>query len=1036
MKNLKVCVFCLISILLININRIYAQTLQSNPKHPPLGWTTNNPFRTDVFIENFGQFNKWVKHNLPILYAVNNSDKIFFTKQGVIFKLIKLDSLSEEEREHQEHNNKDRDKDKDKDKEENIFYVAMNWEGCNPNAEIKVNEASEGYYTFGEKGYENMKAKGFKKLLYKDIYPNIDVEYTIPDKGGIKYKVILHPGANPSLIKMLYTGAIEEIKKDKDGSIIIETPAGAITDHPPKTYYENSKQVINSSFEINNNTISFQLQTSNSQLPTIIIDPWTTTPTSMTINNTALDIDYDKYDNVFFSGGTEPFKLSKYSNTGAFLWTFTYPNDWANISGYYFYSKFCVLTTSGTTFIGEGFASTNPGSRIMKIGNNGLLNYTSPYFGQNNEIWEMFYNNCSKQIIAFGGGTIYNDNIKVIADTNLSNSTSNCFNGVLTPYNDIASVKMDDNGDFYALITSTLDMTTEGLLQKSLYTTNYSPPCAFSVQTNIQLQEGGTGLQGVSGSVISVRANCLALNSNYVFTYDGMTLMAWNKTNGSSLGSIIVNNSYSQGYYRTHEGIDVDDCNTVYVSGTNKVHVFTFTGNSFTTLTPITTNILGEVRDIKLNRTNGKLYVCGAGFVTEAIAPIPCLITPIVLTVTNDSCLGNACVTATGGVAPYSYQWSNGSTDSCITGVSTGVYTITVTDNSCSLNSQTDTVLINSSIQAAVTPSNPVICLGDTVTLVASSPNFGITYHWNNGINTNSIIVSPTITTTYTVIVSNSSCSNTVSVIVTVNSSNLTVNASICQSQSYQVGIHNYTLTGTYKDTLTNYLGCDSIITTNLTVIPIQQTTLNPVICQGETYYLDNHPYTTTGTYIDSLTTALGCDSILTINLITVTPPIINLGEDTTLCQGQTIILNATYQHASYLWQDNNTNPTYIVSHNGIYWVKVSIDSNCFTSDTIKISFQDCSIPDIYIPNSFTPNGDGLNDIFKIKTIAEFSKFNLYIYDRWGELLFESADKNYGWDGTYKGKPVPIGVYVYLLDVTIKDTIIEKMLSGSVTVIR
>ena len=75
----------MVSILLININRVFAQTVQPYPKHIPSGWTTNNPFNTNVFVENKGQFNDWVKTTLPILYAVNNADKIFFTKQGVIW---------------------------------------------------------------------------------------------------------------------------------------------------------------------------------------------------------------------------------------------------------------------------------------------------------------------------------------------------------------------------------------------------------------------------------------------------------------------------------------------------------------------------------------------------------------------------------------------------------------------------------------------------------------------------------------------------------------------------------------------------------------------------------------------------------------------------------------------------------------------------------------------------------------------------------------------------------------------------------------
>ena len=96
-------IFCFISILSIN-SSLTAQSKHVAPKPAASGWTTNNPFHTDVFVENKGQFNNWVEHELPILYAVNNSDKIFFTKQGVIFRLQKIDTISEEEREQQEQN--------------------------------------------------------------------------------------------------------------------------------------------------------------------------------------------------------------------------------------------------------------------------------------------------------------------------------------------------------------------------------------------------------------------------------------------------------------------------------------------------------------------------------------------------------------------------------------------------------------------------------------------------------------------------------------------------------------------------------------------------------------------------------------------------------------------------------------------------------------------------------------------------------------------------------------------------------------------
>ena len=1482
----------MVSILLININRVFAQTVQPIPKQTSSGWTTNNPFHTDVFVENKGQFNDWAKSTLPILYAVNNADKIFFTKQGVIFRVQKQDSLSEEERENQEHNTKE----KDQEEEEKMFFVSMNWEGCNPNVELIVSDVSEGYYTFAEKGYENVKAKGYKKLLYKDLYHNIDVEYTIPAKGGIKYKIVLHPGANPSLLKMNYSGDVEELKTNYEGNTIIESLAGAIIDHAPLSYYEESKQALKSSFKISNNTVSFKLHTSSPSQQTIIIDPWTTTSTSLDTNNIALDIDYDIYGNVFVSGGSYPFKLSKYSNTGAHLWTFTNPSNWGFPQEY---SKFCVLPNSGTTFIAEGSLFTGTSNRIMKIDYNGVLNYTSQGFGQNNEIWHMFYNNCSRQLIGFGGGTNSTHNIKLIADTNLSSGTSKCFNGLSCSRNDIASSIMDNNGDFYALMTSNVCTTVEGHLQKSLYSTSYSPPLAFDVQSYCTFNELQS-LHGISGSIKTVRANALALNNNYVFTYDGKTLKVWDKTIGSLLDSIIVDNTYATGNLRVHEGIDVDGCNTIYVGGSSKVHVYTFTGNSFTTLSPITANITGNVHDVKLNRSSGKLYVCGNGFVTEAIPPIACFISQIqtILTVTTDSCVGSACVKATGGIPPYHYQWSNGSTDSCITNLFTGVYTVTLTDNSCAYTYHIDTVTINSLINLAIAPFNPVICKGDSITLVALSTNTDIAYHWNTGSNENAIRVAPSANTSYNITVNNSTCSANTSVVVNVNpikqttinpvicqgtsfhvgthyynstgiyvdtlstslgcdsiittklivnptkqttlnpvicqgkifhvgihsysatgiykdtlttylgcdsivTTNLTVNSSIniaqyspicqgeiypvgthvyttagtyldsltsiitgcdsivttilsiypvyhinvnkticqgkiyhvgihnyttsgtyidtlttyylscdsiitsnltvnpvkdiiinpvicqgeivtigthtyniagtyidtlstslgcdsiittnltvnptkqttlnpvicqgeavtigthsytiagvyndtlstslgcdsiitinltvnptkqttlnpvicqgeifnvgvhfyntsgtyidslttflgcdsiittnltvkpiynitdnkticegevvsvgtnnynntgtyidtlstslgcdsiittyltvnpvkvstinpiicqgefyqigvhayntagtykdtlstslgcdsivttnliiipqyniilnrfiCQGQMYQVGIHNYTTTGIYKDTLTTLnSGCDSIITTNLFVNPIKHTTVNPVICQGEAYYMDSHPYTLAGTYVDTLITSIGCDSIVTINLLVVPFPIINLGNDSTLCYGQSLSLDATYQYATYLWQDNSTNPTYNVNHEGTYYVKLSIDSNCFANDTINIYYKYCDTS-IYIPNSFTPNGDGLNDVFTIKTNYNFINFKLVIYDRWGELLFESDDINKGWDGTYKGKVAPLNVYIYQFTGTIKETGENIKKTGRVTVVR
>ena len=295
---------------------------------------TTKPFKTDVFIENYGQFDCWANSNSVIKYAVNNGDNIFFTEKGLVYKIVKNETPIETSIEENEKEIKKPD----------IYYVYMEWEGLNINSKIIADEETKSYYTFGEKGYEDIKAKGYKKLLYKEIYPGIDVEYTIPEKGGIKYKLMLQAGANPDLIKMKYSGDVEKISIDNNGNAIIKTPAGDIVDHAPQSFYERNNNNILSEFEIKENIISFKLPKNITIQQAVVIDPWTTTPPTLFENSAAFDIDVDNFGNVFVAGGGasfSPFHLAKYSSSGNLLWTFTNPTDWSIDE--YSYSKFCRI---------------------------------------------------------------------------------------------------------------------------------------------------------------------------------------------------------------------------------------------------------------------------------------------------------------------------------------------------------------------------------------------------------------------------------------------------------------------------------------------------------------------------------------------------------------------------------------------------------------------------------------------------------------------------------------------------------------------
>jgi len=138
----------------------------------------------------------------------------------------------------------------------------------------------------------------------------------------------------------------------------------------------------------------------------------------------------------------------------------------------------------------------------------------------------------------------------------------------------------------------------------------------------------------------------------------------------------------------------------------------------------------------------------------------------------------------------------------------------------------------------------------------------------------------------------------------------------------------------------------------------------------------------------------------------------ISLGNDTTLCEEQTLILDAFAPGSTYLWQDGSTEPLFEATAPGSYWVEVA---NCAGKirDTINIAEQDCEIL-FSLPNVFTPNNDAINDLFVPIESKGIISLNTKIYNRWGQEVFTTANPMIEWDATTKnGNKVPPGVYFY-----------------------
>lgn len=363
----------------------------------------------------------------------------------------------------------------------------------------------------------------------------------------------------------------------------------------------------------------------------------------------------------------------------------------------------------------------------------------------------------------------------------------------------------------------------------------------------------------------------------------------------------------------------------------------------------------------------------------------------------NDTTLCNlpAAVLLDAGNPGATYQWNTGATSQTITASAAGTYSVTVTSGPNGLCSAQDSIVISLATQPVIT-GDTTICAGQTLLL-----DPGITaqqFIWNTGDTTSALLVSAT--GFYSVQVINQPC---------------TLSASM-----------------------------------NLTVTPLPVVALgnDTTLCPGQLLTLNaqnagaNYNWNTgansqsilvsdAGTYAVTVTSQ-NCVSADTIN-VNITQNI-DFNETVSLCGSPGgVVLDAGNPGASYLWSTGETTQTISIQQAGTYWVSINA-APCILSDTIEVTGS-IGEGNVYIPNSFTPNGDGLNDRFS-GVGEDFTSFHLVIFNRWGELIFETRDPN-GWDGNYEGQRAESEVYVYVLSYTSACTggkVVDRR--GAVTLIR
>lgn len=201
-----------------------------------------------------------------------------------------------------------------------------------------------------------------------------------------------------------------------------------------------------------------------------------------------------------------------------------------------------------------------------------------------------------------------------------------------------------------------------------------------------------------------------------------------------------------------------------------------------------------------------------------------------------------------------------------------------------------------------------------------------------------------------------------------------------------------------------------------------------------------------TTTYLVSVTDTLGCPKPTNEEIILrVIPPVPAFaGNDTVVVVGQPLQLQASgaeiyeWSPAGYLSDPNIANPVANFIWEGsdrmTYSVKVSTPEGCFAYDTLNVKIYRLQ-PDILVPDAFTPNNDGLNDVFRVIPVGVKALEYVRIFNRWGQLMFSSDSSESGWDGRYKGKEQSSDTYVWMVKGTdYLDRVIEK--KGTLTLIR
>lgn len=575
-------------------------------------WTIQSGKNRKVFIENKGQFDSrnW-QSDKEIKFAIDyDGFNMFFNQSGFTYRLDKF-----------LRNNEDLEFENEIDKKKSkkprwvtiSELIDVTWIGSSPSVEIIANEVTDYYFSYAIKNpitskiYNVNHISGYKQLVYKNLYQNVDVDYFINSEKGIKYNITLHPGADLSKVRIKYKDFHSKTKSEftrysiePSGDFRIQTSLGDIAELKPIAYYSDTKEKVNIKFRFENNVLFFDAENYDNSRE-MIIDPWIINAT-FNSSTAVWEVETDGAGNVYVIGGETPMKLEKYNNSGVFQWSYSTPWDTSNV-----WLGTLATDNSGTCYITSGTAPS-----IERINNIGGMDWHTDGSTTSDEWWSISFN-CDKTKLVIGGtklnmftfsayATIFNMNTtngsvissQDLAYTNLGGFGSNPI--------EVRSIASSMNAKYIFLTHKDVGVINQNIgscpsnLPAFQIPNNYE--LAYKCENYLPATQNGGGLKALTG------------NTLYIYTHSGDSIHRRSQAGGTLLNSVPLPGGSSQIMLGKkvikNSGMAIDNCGNVYAGSGDRVVKF---DQNLNIISQVTTGF--TIYDITIN-LNGEIVAVGA----------------------------------------------------------------------------------------------------------------------------------------------------------------------------------------------------------------------------------------------------------------------------------------------------------------------------------------------------------------------------------------------------------------------------------------